>query len=223
MRNILIALFLTIACSNQAQTAEFYVLPGTKSLLVMGTTMASDVVTLEDYINSAKKIDTLILKGPGGDLEAGYKLAELVLNNDLSIIIPENTDCASACSIIFVAGKYRKMEPGSRLGFHLPSLNITNSQAIYGFCKAIDVDLNVISTTETMLGSSGFLIPFDLRPCIQATYQLGMKDIRRLDRFIDRDGISDKVIDLIISTPPSEMVWVDVLSAKKYGLIYENK
>jgi len=75
------------------------------------------------------------------------------------------------------------------LGFHLSSLNITNSQAIAEFCKAIDAALNVTSTTETMFEGSVLIIPFDLRPCIQATYQLGMKDIRRLNRFIDRDGL----------------------------------
>jgi hypothetical protein len=61
-----------------------------------------------------------MLKGPGGSLEAGYAIADLVLEHQLNVTIPASTDCASACSLIFVAGKNRKMEELSRLGFHLP-------------------------------------------------------------------------------------------------------
>ena len=58
MRSILIAVFITIVA--QAEAAEFFVLPGTKSLLVMGETRQTDVQTLRNYIQN-DKIDSLIL------------------------------------------------------------------------------------------------------------------------------------------------------------------
>ena len=131
MRIILAALFMTLA--TQVWSAEFFVLPGTKTLLVMGETKGTDVEKLEQYITE-QAIDSLILKGPGGSLEAGYAIADIIMKNGISITIPENTDCASACSMIFTAGKVRVMEAGSRLGFHLPFVEIRGAYDAHKYC-----------------------------------------------------------------------------------------
>ena len=47
---------------------------------------------------------------------------------------------------------------------------------------------------------------------------MGLKDIKKLMKVFDQDGISPKVLDIIINTAPDEMRWVDVNEAKALGL-----
>ncbi len=102
------AISLSLFGAKVAQAAEFFVIPGTQTLLVLGVTQASDVSTIQSHIRD-DDIDTLILRGPGGDLEAAFAISDLVLNNQLDTVVPDDTDCASACAIIFVAGRMREL------------------------------------------------------------------------------------------------------------------
>ena len=202
MRTILIALLITLA--TQVGAAEFFVLPNTKTLLMMGETEPADGKILSEYIEK-EGIDALILKGPGGDLDAGYFVAYLVLEKELDVTVPSNTECASACSLIFVAGKKRMMEEGARLGFHLPFLDLSERGAPDAFCQALTRDV------ITYVGK-----------CLQKTYQLGLRDIRKLQKLLIRDGIDEQVLELVINTPSNTMTWIDVAGAKRLGLINNN-
>ena len=218
--------FLTLfSWITAANAAEFFVLPGTTSLLVMGETMKSDVQTLKDYVVN-ERVDELILKGPGGNLEAGYEIAELVLKYELSIRVPENTDCASACSLIFSAGKKRTMEPGSRLGFHLPYLMVP-AKDIVNYCLSFS---NPSSSDESS-SSNSRLYPFGAlslamtnlatefaSECLMRTFQSGMIDLNKLSKILRRDTISEKIIDVIIQTPSNDMTWLDGKYAAEFGL-----
>ena len=55
--------------------------------------------------------------------------------------------------------------------------------------------------------------------CISKIYQTGLKDSRRLSNIFSRDGISTKVLDIILDTPPSDMRWIDREEAKILGLV----
>lgn len=210
MRSILSTLAMLITFSAPISAAEFFVLPGTKTLLMMGETKSSDVRILSDHILK-DSIDTLILKGPGGDLAAGYGLANLVLQHGINVIVPKNTKCASACSIIFSAGRIREMEERSFLGFHLPFLINENpleycSQLIaYTEDKPVDI-------------FSGLSMKIDPK-CLMYTYQMGLKDIRKIRRYVVRDGISENILNLMINTPSDGMAWVNRENAVNYGLV----
>ena len=72
MRSFLAGLALPITLiASVSNAAEFFVIPGTSTLLVLGETEASDAETIQQYIND-KGVDTFILRGPGGDLEAAF-------------------------------------------------------------------------------------------------------------------------------------------------------
>jgi hypothetical protein len=95
------------AQAESAFSAEFFVLPGTNSLLVLGETLPSDSSIIADYVQN-DGIDTLMLRGPGGSLDAAFIVAELLLENSVNTVVPKDTDCASACAIIFSAGNKPK-------------------------------------------------------------------------------------------------------------------
>ena len=205
---------LTLVGTKVAQAAEFFVIPGTQTLLVLGVTQASDVGTIQGHIRD-DNIDTLILRGPGGDLEAAFAISDLVIENQLDTVVPDDTDCASAsasasasaCAIIFVAGSVRELGNGARIGFHLPfavfgrGADYNDAPTPYEFCRPF---LNLPKRSSEM----AVLFREPMAACMTLIYQMGLQDIRRLDKLFNRDGISEEVMDLMIETLPSDMSWV---------------
>ena len=62
------------------------------------------------------EISTLKLTGSGGSIPAARQIADQI--DDYGINTIAFGVCESACTRIFIAGHERKLEPGSRLGFH---------------------------------------------------------------------------------------------------------
>ena len=61
----------------------------------------------------------LLLDSPGGNVDEALYMSELMKENKVHTIIPNNSICASACaSIIFIAGHYRTMEVYGLFGQH---------------------------------------------------------------------------------------------------------
>lgn len=56
------------------------------------------------------------LDSPGGSIQAGYVLANLIQERGLDTIV--RGECASACTLAFAAGAERILTPGAKLGFH---------------------------------------------------------------------------------------------------------
>ena len=50
-------------------------------------------------------IHTLVLNSPGGNLYEGLQMAGTIFDRQLTTYIPDGADCASACSIMYLAGK----------------------------------------------------------------------------------------------------------------------
>ena len=203
---IFVVFFLALF-GTSVSSAEFFILPGTKTLLVLGETKGADVAVIKQHLED-DAIDGLILKGPGGSLSAGYAIADLVADYKLSTTVSANTDCASACSLIFSAGNVRIMESGSRLGFHLPFLDVSNYEITEGYCRQLMTTEGVMASPSNNIGPE----------CLMLTYQQGLKDIQKLSRILARDRISSKVLDLVIDTPSGDMRWVSVAEATEYGL-----
>lgn len=63
-------------------------------------------------------IDGVLLNSQGGNLDAGMRIAEIVHAYGLPVYIPEEGECFSACSIIYLAGKDRYSHSTGLLGVH---------------------------------------------------------------------------------------------------------
>ena len=61
-------------------------------------------------------IHTLVLNSPGGNLYEGLQMAGTIFDRQLTTYIPNGADCASACSIMYLAGKKRYSR--GQLGVH---------------------------------------------------------------------------------------------------------
>lgn len=84
-------------------------------LSLSGPIQASSVADFLD-IRRNREIAAIVLDSPGGDLNAGIAISELVSLQGIQTWIPENAECASACALIFFAGNPRRLE--GRVGVH---------------------------------------------------------------------------------------------------------
>ena len=195
--------------SSAVKAAEFFQLPGTKTLYMMGT------ITREDYqrfrsFQVSQNIDTLGLAGPGGSLEVALKIGELVNQANISTLTIDNRDCASACALLFMAGKRRQMGNGARLGVHLPFINFEESGiTASSYCSGFKPPSS-IAITRMLNEASKF--------CLTGTYQMAFEDALNLLNLIEKSEINQVVFRHMISTPPSEMKWYDKEESAKFNL-----
>ena len=71
---------------------------------------------------ATKRVDgtrVLLLDSPGGSVDEALRISEVLDKFPTHTVVPNGASCASACgSIIFVAGKFRTVEPQGRIGQH---------------------------------------------------------------------------------------------------------
>lgn len=99
-----------------------------------GTVEAGDVSKF-NIVKSDQTITVICLDSPGGSFAEAIKIGEYLRENNIGTLLEEDAKCLSACSLIFMAGSYyahevgslfwRIMHPKSQLGFHVPSLVVS--------------------------------------------------------------------------------------------------
>lgn len=61
----------------------------------------------------------LLLDSPGGTVADAWAMADVIAATGVTTIVPARAACASACaSVVFLAGKYRRVAPGGQLLIH---------------------------------------------------------------------------------------------------------
>lgn len=71
---------------------------------------------LREVIAPAPKVTTVRLASPGGWMHEGARMAEVIRYFRLNTTV--SGECASACTVAFLAGLDRTAAPGALLGFH---------------------------------------------------------------------------------------------------------
>lgn len=83
---------------------------------------------------------TLCLSSPGGSLAEGRRIFDAIWAGNIHTRVLGGGTCESACALAFLGGSIntgtanirfqsRVIEPGTRLGFHAPSLGLTGDRA----------------------------------------------------------------------------------------------
>jgi hypothetical protein len=78
----------------------------------------SEAVT--DALDRHREVKTVELWSPGGRIVEARRLAEIVEARALNTLVIDS--CASACTLVFIAGKERELASDARLGFHNGSI-----------------------------------------------------------------------------------------------------
>ncbi|MCB1470837.1 MAG: hypothetical protein KDK08_27600 [Rhizobiaceae bacterium] len=202
---------------SRVLSAEFFLLPGTGTLYMMGEITLTDVTQFEEFIaNNA--IDTLGLAGPGGVLQAAVEIGGMVRERRLSTVAIAGRDCASACSLLFLSGQTRTMDEGARLGFHLPFIQFNGARDPGRYCSEIAAAQSTAPTAvldfQRALGTvSG--------ECLTLTYQLAFEDARLFMTWFESAGVAESVFKDMMATPPSEMTWYSSVEARQLSLTTE--
>ena len=104
--------------------------------------------TVEECYDSKGMIikgPTVVLDSLGGYLKDGYLMGRTFREKATSVIIKDNTMCASSCAVAFLGGRNRIMETDAQILFHAPYTNISSSYERGAIdCTSSKEDLNAL-------------------------------------------------------------------------------
>jgi hypothetical protein len=172
-------LIAALAINAAAEAATLTPLLTEKGMMVAlkGDIVREDANTLENLIRSnaaqGHVIHGLQLDSAGGNLLGGIRLARLIRGHgDLSTSIIYGATCASACFLVFAAGREKFVNSASLVGVHGvadKSGNVTEeteaaTRAMAYFCKELGVPAQITDRLiATPPGDIVWLSPDDLR------------------------------------------------------------
>lgn len=87
-----------------------------KSLLLRGGINDHTAAALDQALSQAPQVTTVVLESAGGWIRQGRLIGKVIARRGLDTYV--ETECTSACTIAFLAGKDRAIAPKARLGFH---------------------------------------------------------------------------------------------------------
>ena len=90
---------------------------GTKSLKIFGATSTYQKVMVSREFD-ANEVDTVYMKGPGGEMYAGFEIGRMIKASGARVIIPSGADCISACSLGAMATENLQID--GRILIHRP-------------------------------------------------------------------------------------------------------
>lgn len=104
-----------------------------RSVTLSGPFGSGAAARFERMLQRAPKLERVLLDSPGGRIYEAHTIAAQVRARGLAT--RASADCASACTLVFIAGAQRSLAPGARLGFHrasVPTLNPVHEQLANG-------------------------------------------------------------------------------------------
>lgn len=116
MRVALVDYLGTALGSQRGPVTTFQLRADGRSLLLQGGINDDSAERLIQQLDAAPNVRTLVLHSNGGWVMQGRMLAKIIAARGLDTYVEQ--DCASACTIAFLAGKSRAADPAARIGFH---------------------------------------------------------------------------------------------------------
>ena len=95
------------------------ILNGGKEIEVSGGIDYGTATDLKVLLDATPAVETIDLNNVGGRVAEAEKLRDIVLARHLSTYT--STMCASACTVVFMAGQQRYLGANGKLGFHRSS------------------------------------------------------------------------------------------------------
>jgi hypothetical protein len=142
--SLLVIVVLTVATGGPARAAEFYAdFSNHLSDGEQGIIAIKGEISIGDHLKLLKALgdreggkgDEIILEldSPGGNFDEAIQIASIMKKRYLSTRITANSQCLSACAVIFMAGNRittggsaltRQLHSRGTLGFHAPTIAI---------------------------------------------------------------------------------------------------
>ena len=71
---------------------------------------------VEQSLAATRSVRIVVFESPGGDIDEAMRIGRDIKQNGLETGV--STECSSACTYSFIAGRERILLPGGQLGFH---------------------------------------------------------------------------------------------------------
>jgi hypothetical protein len=97
-----------------------------QSVIIRGMLREGSADQTEKILNAAAGARLVVLDSPGGRVLEAERLARIIQRRNLDTYV--EGVCASACTLVFLAGKDRASTPNARIGFHQPGFIGLNEQ-----------------------------------------------------------------------------------------------
>ena len=131
-KKIIAASLGTAALLLTAQASAMSMVRSYETLIMYGGVEPEDSERFRQHLAKGAIKQVVLSESPGGDLRAGYQIADMITANKINTAVQGN--CFSSCAIIFMAGTVRQMTASkalsrTRLGFHGPHNKQTHAVA----------------------------------------------------------------------------------------------
>lgn len=90
-----------------------------RSITITGNLTAGTADRFAAIAAAAPELASVSLDSPGGRMFEGQQLARLIRERGLDTVVDNH--CASACTIVLIAGRHRIAGPEAQIGFHQPT------------------------------------------------------------------------------------------------------
>jgi hypothetical protein len=85
-------------------------------LIVTGEFTQGIAEAVEQSLAATRSVRIVVFESPGGDVDEAMRIGRDIKQNGLETGVA--TECSSACTYSFIAGRERILLPGAQLGFH---------------------------------------------------------------------------------------------------------
>lgn len=91
---------------------------GMVTALAAGAILPGTAGEVERFLNAHPDIEALVLNSPGGALQEGMTLADVIHERELTTIVTGDGLCASTCPVVLAAGRQRLVSADAWVGVH---------------------------------------------------------------------------------------------------------
>jgi hypothetical protein len=156
-----------------------------------------DVEEFGLYVMEELDLNVLVLESWGGDVDAAFGMASVILKFGLATEI--RGGCESACPLIFLAGRPRTISTGGQIGFHRTSTT------------AISIKDSILRWKE----ETGELLPFG-----EMGYDQSITSSVKELKYMLNHGVSEEFVLDVLGVPPREMLRPNRAELVTAGIIH---
>ncbi len=96
---------------------------GRPTLALQGRILPGDAARFRAALARSGPVSLFVLNSPGGAVLDGRDIARMIRARSGSTLVPARAVCASACFLLFAAGREKYAEPGAMIGVHSASVS----------------------------------------------------------------------------------------------------
>lgn len=116
--SILVAVLLSLTPISKAAEMKRFSLPGDLTIVdIQGAIVEGDAARFAGLVRNDQRV-SVILRSDGGLVAEALKIGAEIRMRNFATMVPADSDCHSACGLIWVSGARRYMSRTSRIGFH---------------------------------------------------------------------------------------------------------